>query len=91
MLRQIGFNYEYFAREAKKVIVDADEMEVKKKTLKPDVPVVCDARVFMEKLLSEVEGTSGFKIGSDEWNQRCVGYREKYPLSSRNSGNRRNW
>jgi acetolactate synthase I/II/III large subunit len=80
MLRQIGYNYQLFAREAKKIIVDVDETEVKKKTIKADLPVVCDAKLFMEKLLNALEGADSLRPGSKIWNERCIAWRKSYPV-----------
>jgi len=37
--KQIGFNYENFAPNAKKIVIDIDEQELKKPTIKVDMPV----------------------------------------------------
>ena len=50
---QIGRNYKYFARNAKKIIVDIDALELKKKTVSPDIAINADAKIFIEALLAE--------------------------------------
>jgi len=52
-LTQTSYNYQKFATQATKIMVDIDEGELKKKTIKIDVPVLCDAKVFLEKLYKE--------------------------------------
>lgn len=50
-IRQVSYNWASFAREAYKVIVDIDPIELKKPTLKPDYPVAADAKDFIGELL----------------------------------------
>jgi len=49
-IRQISYNWEYFARNAKKVVVDIDMAELQKPTVIPDVPVCADAGIFIHEL-----------------------------------------
>lgn len=60
-IRQISYNWQSFARYAKKVVVDIDQAELKKPTLCPDVAINADAGVFLEELDS--------KIGSEPVNR----------------------
>jgi acetolactate synthase I/II/III large subunit len=78
MLRQIGFNYSMFAREAIKVVVDVDEQELNKKSLNANIKVCCDARVFIEEFLNILKSSGkAIDIGS-EWKKRCVYWKEEY-------------
>lgn len=52
--RQTGGKYQSFAREAFRVIVDVDENELKKKRVEAHVPVVSDAKRFIEELIKQV-------------------------------------
>lgn len=49
-LTQTSFDYDKFAAQATKIMVDIDENEMRKKTVKIDVPIHCDAKVFLEAL-----------------------------------------
>lgn len=51
-LTQISYDYQNFAKQAIKIMVDIDENELHKKTLNIDIAVCADAKVFLEKLLS---------------------------------------
>jgi len=42
--KQIGFNYENFAPNARKVVVDIDPQELKKPTVKIDIPICADVK-----------------------------------------------
>ncbi len=50
-LLQTGYNFDGFAREAVKVMVDIDEAELHKINVRPDLAVCADAKEFMEMLL----------------------------------------
>lgn len=47
-IRQISYNWESFARHAYKIMVDVDEAELKKPTLKIDLPICADLRDFFQ-------------------------------------------
>lgn len=77
-LWNIGYNHKAFAREAKKIIVDIDKAELKKITIKPDLPIQADANDFMEELVRQSNGIKLPDIG--DWLKRCVGWRKRYPV-----------
>lgn len=49
-LSQTSYDYEKFATQAFKIMVDVDENELHKKTLQIDLPVRCDAKIFLQEL-----------------------------------------
>ena len=49
-LRQIGYNFNSVARAAYKIIVDVDSAELRKPTIRADLPVHCDAKLLLEAL-----------------------------------------
>lgn len=49
-IRQISYNYESFARNAKKIMVDIDAAELEKHTLSIDWPIHADLKAFIESL-----------------------------------------
>ena len=53
-IRQVSYNWEFFAREAYKIIVDIDEAELLKPTVKPDLAVCSDAKEFLSELSNEL-------------------------------------
>ena len=76
-VRAISYNFKAFAREAVKIVVDIDPAELEKPTLKIDVPICQDAKVFIRDLLKH-SGNNG--IGSkDKWLRKCSEYKAKYP------------
>lgn len=52
-LTQTSYDHKNFATQAKKIMVDIDENELNKKNLKIDVPIHCDAKIFLEKLYEQ--------------------------------------
>jgi acetolactate synthase-1/2/3 large subunit len=50
-VRQTGYNFESFAKQAYKVYVDIDLNELKKPTLHPDTIIHADAKNFIDSLL----------------------------------------
>jgi acetolactate synthase-1/2/3 large subunit len=76
---QVGYNFPLFARAAKKIIVDIDSAELKKPSLKPDLPIQADAKEFMIELLAQLKEVKPFEISS--WLQRCQSWKQKYPVA----------
>lgn len=75
--KQTGFNYESWARGAYLIMNDIDRLELKKDSLKVDLPVWADARELIESLLSLLEEPLPVHA---EWVRRCRAWREKYPV-----------
>lgn len=49
-IRQVSYNWDSFARAAFKIWVDIDELEFKKPSIRPDMPVHADLRGFLPSL-----------------------------------------
>lgn len=86
-IRQVGYNYPTWAREAYVICNDIDEEELKKPTLHVDMPVHADVKDLLEKLeivLDEEEFAAerGPKdpAAVDAWIARCQQWKEKYPV-----------
>lgn len=58
-IRQISYNYENFAKNAYIVMVDIDELELKKPTITIDMPIYGDVHDFMSKLLKICNKVNG--------------------------------
>ena len=72
-----GFVYEYFAREAKKIVVDIDETSHKKPTIKIDHFILSDAKNFLEKILKFLENE---EFDFSKWAEQCNVWKKKYPV-----------
>ena len=77
-IRQISYNWEYYARAAKKVIVDIDESELKKTTVKADIPVNCDANIFIESMLLRTDNKELPEWHN--WLHWCRDIKDRYPV-----------
>lgn len=76
-IRQVSYNWENFAKNAKLVCVDIDKAELDKPTVKPAIKIHSDAKDFIDKAY-EVLQPKAF----DEWNAWCNGIKNKYkPVS----------
>lgn len=65
-VRQTGYNFKGFAKNAYRIYVDIDENELNKPTLFPDMKVVSDAKVFIDKLLQH-----DLPVTNTEWLNQC--------------------
>ncbi len=77
-IRQVGYNWKTWAREADVIMVDIDRAELKKPTLHVEMPVWADAKDFLEKL--DEEAASGAPLFKErQWLDACLNWKKKYP------------
>lgn len=76
-LLNTGYNFESFLCRAKHIMVDIDENEMNKKSVHPDLKVVCDAKSFILGMLARRADMAGEKY--TDWIARCKKLTEKYP------------
>lgn len=77
-LLQTGYNFDGFARAAKKIMVDIDEAELHKINVRPDLPICSDAKEFIELLLKNRKLIK--KKDRKEWFNYCNKVKAKYPI-----------
>jgi acetolactate synthase-1/2/3 large subunit len=78
---QVGYNYNLFARAAKKIMVDIDEVEINKASLSIDVKVVQDLKYFFKEFKKYiVENNVEFKSFLP-WLEKCQNWKKKYPVN----------
>lgn len=77
-IRQVGFNYKTWAREAFVIANDIDAEELKKPTLHVEMPVWADAKDLLEKLDAALP--EGKFFDKDNWLECCRNWRGKYPV-----------
>jgi acetolactate synthase-1/2/3 large subunit len=75
----VGYEYDHFARAAKKVVIDIDLTSHRKRTIKIDRLIESDAKVALQGLLTRLRD-SKFQSVSGPWLQRCVAWKNKYPV-----------
>ncbi len=76
-VRQVSYNWEMFARKAKKIVVDIDQAELKKPTLKIDLPICADLKNFIPLLSAKISE----KISRNDWVEWCAARKQKYDPS----------
>jgi len=79
-LWNIGYTYKAFARAAKKIVVDIDEAELKKKSVIPDIPIKADAGEFIKELLNQFSKRKTTLLEIKEWREKCRQWKIKYPV-----------
>jgi acetolactate synthase-1/2/3 large subunit len=75
-IRMVSYNWTAFARNAFKVIVDIDADELRKPTVKPDLPVHADLRDLIPALLDTDYQPQNHHTAWLEW---CHERRRRYP------------
>ncbi|MBQ3893880.1 MAG: thiamine pyrophosphate-binding protein [Clostridia bacterium] len=75
-IRQVGYNWKTWAREAEVIMVDIDKAELKKPTLHVEYPVWADAKDFLTKMDKAAKGPV-FK--GEEWLETCRRWKKDYP------------
>lgn len=77
-LLQTGYNFDGFAREAVKVMVDIDENELHKINVRPQIAVCADAKTFIRCMLKHADKIE--KHDHSEWIAYARRMKEKYPV-----------
>lgn len=77
-LLQTGYNFDGFAREAVKVMVDIDEAELHKINVRPNLAICADAKKFMELLIAHSDKLK--KRDISDWISYSNRMKEKYPI-----------
>lgn len=78
-VRLTSYNWKAFAREAFKIQVDIDPLELDKPTLKPDLGIHCDLKVFLEELNRQAAAGADGWAGRPEWVAWCKERVRRYP------------
>lgn len=76
-IRQVGYNWKTWAREAYTIVVDIDKEELKKPTVRIDLPVWADAKEFMRQMNDTIKESIPYK---EEWTKQCSLWKVKYPV-----------
>lgn len=95
-IRQVGYNYKEWAKNAKVIMVDIDAEEFKKHTIHVDMKIHSDAKAFLETMdkclepstigndtskSGDLENISHFEIAEKrEWITICNNWKEKYKV-----------
>ncbi len=88
-IRQVSYNWKDFARHSFKIQVDIDPAELDKPTVKPDLPVCADLKVFLEELNRQIDARKVDAKKHAEWLAWCKERVARYPVvteKQRNAG-----
>lgn len=85
-LWNIGYNYNDFARNAKKIVVDIDQAELNKKTIKADLKIHADLGVFLDAI-EEIKNIQDYS----NWLKKCQGFKNKYTIIKDNPVRNKNY
>lgn len=75
---QVGYQLDSWARGAYVILVDIDPEELTKPTIRVDMPICADAKVFMEELLKKAACLSSTDYQS--WVGQCNRWKSNYPV-----------
>jgi acetolactate synthase-1/2/3 large subunit len=79
-IRLISYNWENFARGAYKVWVDIDAAELKKPTVRPDLPIHADLAEFLPSLLAMAQARNTSLERFASWRAWCKQRLARYPV-----------
>ena len=83
--RQIGFNYEAFSPDSRRMVIDVDEAELRKPTLRIDVPICTDIKTVISTLIDmediSFKDTCGWIDYCDDLKNRFPVYLNKFNIS----------
>ena len=77
-IRQVGYNYQSWAREAFTIVEDIDREELKKPDLHIDMPLWADAADLLEALDRNLP--EGKLWNGEKWLSVCRGWKRNYPV-----------
>ena len=78
---QVGYNRDTWARAARIIDVDIDDQELRKPIIRVDLPVCCDAKLFLQTMLDCLRPGDEAK-DRESWLERCRAWKKRYPVVS---------
>ena len=76
-IRQVGYNFKTWAREAYVIVNDIDKEELKKPTIHVDLPVWGDAYDLLSQMNEKVTQTH---FDGNDWIKTCQNWKKTYPV-----------
>ncbi|MBQ2802865.1 MAG: thiamine pyrophosphate-binding protein [Lachnospiraceae bacterium] len=80
-IRQTGYYFEAWARDAEVIMVDIDRAELKKPTIHVELPVWADAKDFLQCLNRCLQEEVLFQ--EERWLSACRNWRLRYPVTQK--------
>ncbi len=78
-IRQVGYNWKTWAREAHVIMVDVDAEELKKPTLHVETPIHADALDFLTAMADKLQSNEKF-FAENGWQDTCREWKKNYPV-----------
>jgi len=78
-IQHIGYNFEAFARDAFKVMVDIDSGEINKRTLNIDIPIVQDLKYFIPNFINFIN-LKEFVFSNEKYLLWCNNIKSRFPV-----------
>jgi acetolactate synthase-1/2/3 large subunit len=79
-IRQVSYNWPSFARKAFRMQVDVDAAEMQKPTVRPDLAIHCDLKVFLDEMLNQLRAHPFNTCRHATWLEWCRERVAKYPV-----------
>lgn len=76
-IRQISYNWENFAKNAYKIVVDIDEAELEKPTILPNLKICADLKDFIPRFIENFP-----KLQLKDWLNSCKNLLKKYSFEN---------
>lgn len=73
----VGYDFQHFACNATKIVVDIDEQELNKPSVKPDIAIKADAGIFMTMLMDNL---GDYLFNNMKWLEQTQLWKKKYPV-----------
>ncbi|MBO7191686.1 MAG: thiamine pyrophosphate-binding protein [Elusimicrobiaceae bacterium] len=73
-IRQVSYNWENFAKNAQKIVVDIDPAELKKPTVTPELPICANLKEVLPFLLKHLTKP----LGTNTWHAHCQQLRHDF-------------
>jgi len=71
-----GYDFDHFARESKKILVEIDKKELKKPYIPIDLPIHTDVKMFLSGMIKHNTIYPSFS----SWTKKCKAWRKTYPV-----------
>ena len=73
----VGHDFQSFAPRAKKIMVDVDEKELSKPSVVPDLPIMADAKFFLNAFMRSL---GGYRCANAAWISQTQQWKNIYPV-----------
>ena len=87
---QIGYMDDLYGKNAKKIYVEIDKKEMKKPTVRADLPINCNVKDYINYLLKSKK-LKPKKENIFDWRKKLINLKNKYPISKELKNKHKNY